>query len=164
MNDAFGRLETEAAITDNFAHNVLNDFLLYELLIRVCREIIKANAAQKPVGSSRDSVFSQFQRLVSQHHKDTHAVSDYADMIGVSTRALFAATEEKVHCSALKYLHKQISIEATRELLYTSCSIKEIAFKLGFADEPHFIKFFKRQTGETPLQFRKRHRTRSTGR
>lgn len=29
MNDAFGRLETEAAITDNFAHNVLNDFLLY---------------------------------------------------------------------------------------------------------------------------------------
>ncbi len=71
MNDAFGRLETEAAITDNFAHNVLNDFLLYELLICVCREIIKANAAQKPVGSSRDSVFSQFQRLVSQHHKDT---------------------------------------------------------------------------------------------
>ena len=144
MNDAFRKLDMEANGTSGFAHNELKDFLLYELLICVCREIIKANAAQELANSSCDSVFAQFQRLVAQHHKGMHAVSDYAGMIGVSTRTLAAATEEKVHCSPIKYLHRQISIEATRELLYTSRSIKEIAFKLGFADEPHFIKFFKR--------------------
>lgn len=164
MSDAFRKLDMEANGKPGFAHNELNDFLLYELLIRVCREIIKANAAQKSVDSGCDSVFSQFQRLVSQHHKGMHSVSDYADMLGVSARVLSAATEEKVHCSPLKYLHTQLSAEAKRELLYTDVSIKVVAYKLGFVEESHFIKFFKRQTGETPLQFRKRHNSRSAGR
>ncbi len=158
MNDAFHKLEMEANGRSGFAHNELKDFLLYELLICVCREIIKANAAQELANSSCDSIFAQFQRLVAHHYGDTHAVSEYANMIGGSARALSAATEEKMHCSPLKYLHSQLLTEAKRELLYTSNSVKEVAFKLGFADEPHFIKFFKRQAGETPLQFRKRHK------
>lgn len=158
MTEVFRELDMEANVKSGFAHNALKDFLLYELLICVCREIIKANAAQELANSSRDSVFAQFQRLVLRHYKDMHSVSEYAKMIGAPIRALSAATEEKVHCSPLKYLHGQISTEAKRELLYTPRSIKEIAFGLGFAEVSHFIKFFKRQTGETPLQFRKRHK------
>ena len=34
-------------------------------------------------------------------------------------------------------------------------SIKEIVYKLNFADQPTFTKYFKAHTGITPAQFRK---------
>ncbi|WP_333865082.1 helix-turn-helix domain-containing protein [Sphingobacterium sp.] len=41
-----------------------------------------------------------------------------------------------------------------RLLKSTDLSIKEIAFKLGFIDSPHFSNFFKQYTCMSPKQFR----------
>ena len=46
------------------------------------------------------------------------------------------------------------------ELLNSARSVKEIAWKLGFADASHLAKVFRRHTGKTPLQFRREHRFR----
>lgn len=41
------------------------------------------------------------------------------------------------------------------ELLNSARSVKEIAWKLGFANASHLAKVFRRHTGQTPLQFRR---------
>lgn len=48
-------------------------------------------------------------------------------------------------------------MEAKRYVLHTDHSINEIADLLHFNDASHFVKFFKRHEGSTPLQFRNRH-------
>jgi len=52
-------------------------------------------------------------------------------------------------------LSEFIISEAKRLLLYTDNTIAEISFLLDFNDPSHFVKYFKRKTGQTPLSFRK---------
>ena len=52
-------------------------------------------------------------------------------------------------------LHLKVS--AARELLRsTTLTVKEISYRCGFEDEQYFCRIFKRQTGNTPGQFRGR--------
>jgi AraC family transcriptional regulator, transcriptional activator of pobA len=44
--------------------------------------------------------------------------------------------------------------EAKRQLVFTNQPITEIAYNLGFADPSHFARFFRKQTGTTPHEFR----------
>ncbi|RYF45807.1 MAG: helix-turn-helix domain-containing protein, partial [Cytophagaceae bacterium] len=41
-----------------------------------------------------------------------------------------------------------------RLLFHTNNSLKEIAFELGFSDASYFNRFFKRETGMTPAEYR----------
>ncbi len=44
---------------------------------------------------------------------------------------------------------------AIRALIHSDAQIKSIAFSLGFSSLPHFTKWFRRQTGQAPLAFRR---------
>ncbi len=51
---------------------------------------------------------------------------------------------------------KQARVErAQRYLAFTRLKLSEIAFRLGFSTEQHFYRFFKRETGEAPADFRR---------
>ncbi len=55
-----------------------------------------------------------------------------------------------------------IRLNAARKLLTTTdMLIAEIATAVGFWDQSHFVKAFKRDRGETPRTYRKRHQTMS---
>ena len=45
-----------------------------------------------------------------------------------------------------------------RSLIYTGLTIAEIAYDLGFVDPAYFTRFFAREAGEPPGEFRRRHR------
>lgn len=50
---------------------------------------------------------------------------------------------------------QSVRIEKAKELLYSSHKqIKEIGYEVGFNDEKHFLKTFKKSTGMTPSQYR----------
>ena len=45
-------------------------------------------------------------------------------------------------------------LKAKKLLAENELIIKEISEELGFTDAPHFVKFFKKETGMTPGQFK----------
>ena len=45
-------------------------------------------------------------------------------------------------------------VKSKKLLAENESIIKEISEELGFADAPHFVKFFKKGTGMTPGQFK----------
>jgi AraC family transcriptional activator of pobA len=51
-------------------------------------------------------------------------------------------------------LRQRVLTEAKRQLVFTNLAIGEIAYDLAFADPSHFGRFFKKQTGKTPQEFR----------
>jgi AraC-like DNA-binding protein len=51
-------------------------------------------------------------------------------------------------------IQARLMLEVKRLLAYSPKNISEIAHELNFSDTSYFIRFFKRNTGFTPEQFR----------
>jgi len=53
-------------------------------------------------------------------------------------------------------IHDRIILEANRELVFSTKTVKTIAFELGFDDPAYFSRFYRKQKRETPAEFRHR--------
>ena len=51
-------------------------------------------------------------------------------------------------------IRQRVLTEAKRQLVFTGQTIHEIAYDLAFSDPSHFARFFRKQTGTTPQDFR----------
>lgn len=99
----------------------------------------------------------RFQHLVEQRHGRWHQVADYANRLGCVEKSLARAVGAVLGITPKAYITRRINLEAKRLLTHTDLQIAAIAERLGFAETTHFSKFFKRECGCTPVEFRRRH-------
>lgn len=100
--------------------------------------------------------FTHFQKLVEEHFAEWSYVSEYAIRLGCTERSLTRATTTVLGVSAKSFIAARINLEAKRLLVHTDLPACVIAERLGFEEATHFSKFFKRETGCTPTEFRQR--------
>jgi AraC family transcriptional regulator, transcriptional activator of pobA len=86
------------------------------------------------------------------HHLN---IKYFAGQLSVHPNHLNAVVKRQKEKTAIAFLHEQILHEAQSLLNQTKLTIKDIAFKLDFADAPHFNNFFKKRTGATPVAYRR---------
>ncbi|HEX9512663.1 MAG TPA: helix-turn-helix transcriptional regulator, partial [Puia sp.] len=87
--------------------------------------------------------------------KRNFTIKQLASQLSTHPNHLNAVIKRQKQKTAIAFMHEQISHEAQSLLSQTGLTIKEIAFRLGFADSSHFNHFFKKQTGITPAVYRK---------
>jgi AraC-like DNA-binding protein len=92
--------------------------------------------------------------LIEQHFRRGLPLAFYAGKLGVTYSRLNAACRSVMGESALKLLHNRQMIEAQRNLLYTSMSVAEVAYAVGFDDPAYFSRFFSTRAGMPPRQYR----------
>jgi AraC family transcriptional regulator, transcriptional activator of pobA len=85
-------------------------------------------------------------------------VSQYADMLNLSSYQLNAITRMTLGKSCSELINEFIILESKRSLLATSNQVNQIAYQLGYEDVSYFIRFFKKHIGQTPEVFRTNHR------
>lgn len=98
--------------------------------------------------------FVVLQELIESHVLEHKQVAYYAKIMGKSTKTLNAITQSILHKTAKEFIDAIATKQIKRLLLNTNLSIKEIAFASGFEETTNFYKYFKRQTEQTPEQFR----------
>jgi AraC family transcriptional activator of pobA len=103
------------------------------------------------------TLVQRFKGLVEQHFAEWHQVQDYAKELNVSPGYLNEVISSAIHKPAKEYIQNRLILETKRLSLFTSKSIKEIGYELGFDDPSHFSKFFKTFTGNSILGFREAH-------
>ncbi|MEJ7664737.1 MAG: helix-turn-helix domain-containing protein [Hymenobacter sp.] len=86
--------------------------------------------------------------------RELHGVGAYAALLHISAGHLSEVVKAQSGKPAIKHLHERLVLEAKRLLLYTPLALKEIAFDLGFSEASYFNRFFKRETGVTPAEYR----------
>lgn len=91
----------------------------------------------------------------SGHHLTVRHV---AGLLSTHPNHLNAVVKRQKQKTAIAFLHEQIFYEAQSLLGQSELNIKEISFRLGFADTSHFSHFFKKQSGKTPAYYRKEKR------
>ncbi|WP_298740149.1 AraC family transcriptional regulator [uncultured Chitinophaga sp.] len=107
-------------------------------------------------GKTRDEAeFSRkFSQLVEWHYARLHTVADYAELLHISPKALNKRITRYSDTTPNDIIKNRIILEAKRLLVHTQLSVKEISYKLGYDDVSYFIRFFTKQAGASPNNFR----------
>lgn len=103
--------------------------------------------------SQRFKDFHLFKQLINKHYRETHNAKDYAEKLNVSYNYLNDICKEIVHKTAKAFIDSWLLLEIKRNISEKKYTSQEIAFKMGFKEPSNFIRFFKKYTKITPLQF-----------
>ncbi|OKL41582.1 AraC family transcriptional regulator [Pontibacter flavimaris] len=127
--------------------------LLYTLLRYLLRESHQQIARFTPARYS-ERIF-QLSSLVELHFQEHLPVSYYAGAMGITSKHLNTICRGCLGMTVADMLHNRLLIESKRLLYFSTLSVKEIAYKLGFEDASYFVRFFRRLAGSTPMQLRR---------
>jgi len=109
----------------------------------------------KSITSPNDkSLLKKYQAAIEENFRKIHQVSEYAALLSVSPGHLRDVIKSQSGKSAIVHIQERMVLEARRMLFHTEYSLKEIGFDLGFSDASYFSRFFKRETGVTPAEYR----------
>ncbi len=150
------QMQADAALPANTADR--NALMLYQ----ICNLLLRLKLAQGRVQTASDSTAAHqervtiFRKLVEAEYLSRRGVQWYATQLGCAEKTLHRATQAVAGISAKELITARIALEAKRLLVHTQQPIQVIADELGFDEASNFVKFFKREVGCTPSQFRSR--------
>ena len=131
---------------------------LQVLLLRVMRTVALPAAQTASGTASLQRHFTSFRRAIEQHFREWHQVAQYAQLLGMTEKTLGRATLAIAGISAKAFLSQRIALEAKRLLAYADWPVAHVAEQLGFDEPTNFVKFFRREAGASPREFRQKHR------
>ncbi len=129
------------------------EHLVQSILIwlkRVSEEIQPENETS----TGTDPLLSRFKRLIEDHYIEHLPVGEYSEMLGVSPSTLNRRCRTHLGESALQLIHFRLTQEIKRRLTFTQRNLEVISLELGFEDPAYFTRFFKRETGLSPSEYR----------
>ncbi|WP_293943963.1 MULTISPECIES: helix-turn-helix domain-containing protein [unclassified Sphingobacterium] len=130
--------------------------MLYELLILLNRSTSIPEDKPAITDNTESRHLKTFVDLVKTNYIENRNIGHYADQICITSNYLNKIVRQALGISPKKYIDQKIVQESCRLLLYTSQSISEIADKLHFNSSSYFIRFFTKNTGSTPLDYRRK--------
>lgn len=138
---------TPQAFSANYIAALLNQLLI------LC---YRSHSGQFPLPDKNVSpeIFA-IQRYIEQHFLEDIRIADLASAHFISPYYLSHSFREWFGCSPKQYIMLNRLSYAKELLVGTSLSIAEIAAKSGFGDTNNFIRSFKKETGVTPVRYRK---------
>ena len=99
------------------------------------------------------SKYAAFKLAVETHLTEQHDVHTIADELAMTPGSLYGLVKEFSGLSPKEWIMNRLILEAQRKLHYSSPSVKELAYELGFNDPNYFSRLFKKKTGQNISDF-----------
>ena len=109
-----------------------------------------AELTLEPTGATVEAL----RKLVEEHFQKERQLAFYADKLAMTVDRLNDHVKRATGVTAGHLIRQRVLTEAKRQLVFTTQPIHEIAYDLAFSDPSHFARFFRKQTGSTPHEFR----------
>ncbi|MFD9858417.1 helix-turn-helix transcriptional regulator [Streptomyces alboflavus] len=113
------------------------------------------HGAPAPEAARPAPAAAQFVALVSTARALPWSVRDCAGHLGVSVSHLNEAVKAAMGRTPGELLRQARVHEAKRLLACTDLTVRQVADRVGFGDPAYFCRFFRRETGATPGDFRR---------
>lgn len=112
---------------------------------------------QNPFGAQKDEyhIIFDVKDLVDIHYSDHLSTRDVVDLMAQQGHQVQELLKNKVGLSIKRMMLNKMILESKKDVAFTDKTIQEIAYDSGFKDPPYFNRFFQKETGQTPLEFRK---------
>lgn len=110
-------------------------------------------------GRTRAAAKRQVERclaFIHQHYAHDFPVEALSGLVSVSPSYLFRIFRRRTGMTPVHY-RNQVRVERAKHLLLDgTLGLEEIAGRVGFDDARYFARVFKKQTGASPSEFRRR--------
>jgi AraC-like DNA-binding protein len=126
--------------------------LIDELFISIARQLTHQNISQRDFPQT----FLQLEQTLRKNLSHQWTVEEMAALVGLGITAFSEKVKNYTGFSPLNYLINIRISEAIRQLKKTELNVTDIALNTGFYSSQHFSTTFKKLTGYTPSQFRKK--------
>jgi len=128
------------------------------LLALIAVEAVRLAASRARSGSvtlaPMDATVDTLRNLIEEHFRRERLLAFYAEKLSVTPDRLNDHVKRATGVTAGHLIRQRVLTEAKRQLVFTNQAIQEIAYDLAFSDPSHFARFFRKQTGTTPQEFR----------
>ena len=125
---------------------------LLEFLLRLLSHYRKSKLNET---TANKRVSMQFHSDLAQHFRKHHDVGFYAEKAFITPKYFSALVKQETGYNANYWIRVKIITEAKMLLhIRRDLSIQAIADMLGFGEQASFSRYFKRETGLSPTEFR----------
>ena len=107
-----------------------------------------------PIHNRAEEYFRQFTELLGEHYKHERSVGFYARQLCITPKYLTTLIKRISGKSVSEWIDNYVILEAKTLLKYSNMSVQEIAYYLNFPNQSFFGKYFKRNAGMSPSQYK----------
>ena len=101
-------------------------------------------------------VVEKFLRLAQIHFRDQRKMEFYAEKLDLTPKHLSKIVKEVTGKSANDWIDEHVTLETQALLKSTNMTIQQISDALNFPSQSFFGKYFKRVTGMSPKEYKKK--------
>ncbi|WP_396145879.1 helix-turn-helix domain-containing protein [Flavobacterium sp.] len=125
--------------------------LLDIINIEISRKYSPENNHKTPIYNHK---INQFEKLIDLHFKSEKSPSFYASKMSITLKHLNRICKTILNKTATELITERVILEAKRLLINQNKSISQIADELNYENYSYFAKLFKKETGNSPSEFR----------
>jgi AraC-like DNA-binding protein len=126
--------------------------LIDELFILIARQLTRQNNSRRDFPQT----FMKLEQALRENLSHQWTVEEMAALVGLGTTAFSEKVKTFTGFSPLNYLINIRISEAIKSLKRADVHVTDIALDVGFYSSQHFATTFKKLTGYTPSEFRKK--------
>ncbi|MGZ3853042.1 MAG: AraC family transcriptional regulator [Flavisolibacter sp.] len=155
------KLKEAGTLFQNIYHEFLNQEIGYyarvnqlidELFILVARQLTRQNNSRRDFPQT----FMKLEQSLRENLSHQWTVEEMAALVGLGITAFSEKVKSYTGFSPLNYLINLRITEAIKLLKRQDVHVTDIALDVGFYSSQHFATTFKKLTGYTPSDFRKK--------
>lgn len=142
---------------ENLASGVEREFALKALLQLILIDILRLADQTQPQQKTRKEdirIFHLFNQLIETHYKEHLGLSQYSEKMSITEARLNEICRRLSGLPSKRLIMDRLIQEARRLLSFSSASITEIGYELGFKDPAYFARFFRKNVGVTASKYR----------
>jgi len=160
-NPVISRIKESGALFQNVQSELINQEIGYtartnqlidELFILIARQLTRQNNSRRDFPQT----FMKLEQTLRENLSHQWTVEEMSALVGLGTTAFSEKVKSYTGFSPLNYLINIRISEAIKLLKRPDVHVTDIALDVGFYSSQHFATTFKKLTGYTPSEFRKK--------
>ena len=156
--EIINRIEMVSSFDKNISFYMTNK----RPIISTHGEILGTMGITQKLSDQQDSdiPFTKLGEIVQYIHDNVQqpiSIAQMAQKLHYSVSSLERLFRRMLQTTPMEFIRKIKMQYACKALMNSDTTISEIAFSLGYSDQSHFIREFKKSMKETPFQYRKQY-------
>lgn len=119
-----------------------------------CLQLLLQHEVPIPINNEPNLTLKQALAWLDEHLSKNFSLGEWANAVGIHRVQLLRLFRQQLHISPHQYCLNR-RVQQAKILLKQGTPLDETAYELGFADQAHFQRTFKRYTAITPRGYQR---------